>query len=255
MFIPPVMSNSWLTIIERCNVELHWGLDQAARERYARALAYVADPETSAAQARVIAVNYHADHQQVLLLRDAHHPAHDGAWQAWAGQVLAVLRSADLAWSSDGAIDVEDLAQIGRAELARALPTFRYHSRFSSWAYRVVVQALHRHVRDSQASKRAIRPDSLDQLIASAQLPATDERPEQHAEARDLQRLVWQVLGSQQDKRLASMFELSALNDKRASEIGALMQLSPSRVRALLQHCRSLLQADPSIRAWIEEAC
>ncbi len=91
--------------------------------------------------------------QTVAALRDARQAGHEQAWQQWMHQALLILRRAGLAWSSDQAVDSDDLAQIARAELVRALPSYRYQSRLFIWANRVVVQIARRHLRDSRRSK------------------------------------------------------------------------------------------------------
>ncbi len=60
------------------------------------------------------------------------------------------------------------------------------------------------------------------------------------------------ILAEQPDQRLGHLFYLWAVEDRRSAEIGALVHLHPSRVRALLQQIRLLLRDHPAIRAWQE---
>lgn len=241
-------------VVSTCNDELAWGLRGDVVRRYAAELAAVLDGARAPEELRAAALNYHADHDQVAALRDALHPAHARAWEGWMYQVVGVLRRAGMAWSDDPAIDVEDLAQVARADLARALPSYRYESRFSSWAYRVVVQSATRQIRRARAEKRAVRPASLDQAEVSALIPDPAADPESIARARLLAERVAAVLSAQPDQRLLVIFQQWSLEERGTAEIGALVRLHPSRVRALLARAREALRADPAIRAWLDGA-
>jgi RNA polymerase sigma factor (sigma-70 family) len=242
-----------LAAVEECNATLRWGLEPAACQRYADAITPCLAAAATADQIHDVVANYHADHQAVAALRDARQSGHEQAWREWMHQALLILRRAGLAWSSDQAIDSDDLAQIARAELVRALPSYRYQSRLYIWANRVVVQIARRHLRDSRRSKRAARPDSLDQLVEIEEAPpdaAHDTEAIVHT--RQLYSLIMTILAEQADQRLGYLFHLWAVEDRRSAEIGALVQLHPSRVRALLQQIRQLLRDHPAIRAWQE---
>jgi RNA polymerase sigma factor (sigma-70 family) len=237
-------------VIRACNDELAWNLNEEHVQSYTTALARCLDPATPPDLLRAAAVNYHADHALVAAMRDALHPGHDSSWDGWMRQVLGVLRRAGVAWSDDPAIDLEDLAQVARAELARALPAYRFQSRFSSWAYRVVVQSAARQIRHARAEKRSARPDSLHQAPGVDALVATVADPELAAQGRLLAERVAAVLAAQPDRRLLSIFQQWALEERGTAEIGAVVRLHPSRVRALLAQARQALRADPVIQAW-----
>lgn len=235
---------------ERCSAALCWNLDAATCQRYARALAVLLDEQIADERLQAALLNYHAEHATVAALSDARQAGHERAWQQWMAQVLAILRHERMDWSSDLAIDSEDLAQIARAELVRALPSYRYQSSLSVWAYRVVVQAVSRHIRDSRRAKRAARPDSLDQMLSSqAPLPAA-AGAEAIVDARQLYGLVRAILGAQPDPRLLHIFHLWAIEERRVAEIGDLVRLHPSRVRALLAQTRQVLRAHPALQEW-----
>src|SRR5262249_37742412 len=153
-----------------------------------------------------LALHYHQDHALVQALLQHGHAQHDRAWNAWFGQVIPILRHAGLAWLDDAAIDLEDLAQAARAELARALPSFRYASRFSTWAHQVIVQSTQRFIRDRQALKRAGRPTSLEQTRVDDLPVRAADRPEAEAHARVLAALINDILIAQPDPRLAQIF-------------------------------------------------
>ena len=136
-----------MAAVEECDAALRWGIDAAERQRYAATMTTFLADDAADDQLRDIAANYHADHATVAALRDQAALIHERLWEEWMRQVLLVLRRAGLAWSSDGAIDSDDLAQIARAELVRALPSYRYQSRFTIWASRVVVRTMRRLIR------------------------------------------------------------------------------------------------------------
>ena len=167
------------------------------------------------------------------------------------GQVLAILRRAGLDWSDDQAIDIDDLAQVARMGLFKALPRYRYASRFSTWAYQVIIQCAQRYIRDLHAQKRAGRPQSLDQLPPVDTPIPPPEQPEHIVDAHMLMAHIDSVLATQPDPRLPAIFRLWAEEDQRVVTIGQHIQLSPSRVRALLHEIRVLLQQDPILQVWL----
>lgn len=240
-------------MVESCNETLGWGLDKRANERYVDALIQLVDEQVAHDELRTRLVNYHADHEQVEALRDALHPQHVAAWQQWTQQILGVLRANGLAWSADAAVDLEDLAQFVRAELVRALPSYRYRSRLSSWVYQLAVQSVVRQVRYAHAAKRATRPDPLDALAEHSGAPDPADGPELLARAGLLAEQVGAILAAQPDQRLGYIFYLWAVKEKSTAEIGALVQLHASRVRALLAQARQLLRAHPAIQAWHDD--
>lgn len=239
------------TMLAHLNDQLGWGLSLTTQRTYCHALhAYLPTP-CSDTHLRQVICNYHLDHTTVAALMQPYYPGHDAAWTAWMGQVLAILRRAGLAWTDDQAIDAEDLAQIARMALVESLPRYHYASRFSTWAYQVIVQRVQRYVRDLHAQKRAGRPQSLDQLPPiDTPLPPL-EQPEDVVNARVLAAHIDAVLAAQPDPRLLAIFRLWAHADQRVVTIGQHIQLSPPRVRALLQEIRTVLQHDPVLQAWL----
>lgn len=236
-------------LIGECNRQFVWHLDAVTCERYARALTPLltdAPPEL----ARSIVQHYHMDHRLVAALRDRRHPSHDDTWRQWSLQVIGILRRAGLDWSRDSAVDLEDMAQIARGDLARALPSYRYQSRFISWAYSVVVRSVQRHIRATQARRRAAPVTSLD---AQTTPPPADHALPHHeaaANARLLAEQIAAVLGEQRDQRLLPIFRLWAMEERTSAEIGTLIGLHESRVRALLKQARAILRNDATIQRW-----
>lgn len=239
-------------ILTLLNDELGWRLSAVAQQRYCIALAALFPSTSSVTFVRRVLVNYHTDHVQVEAMRYATHAQHDAAWHAWMPQVLAILRSAGLGWPTEAAYDLEDLAQVARAELLRALPSYRYASRFSTWAHQVIVQSVRRYRRDLGALKRAGRPQSLEAL-PEIEIPiGSTIHPEAIAEARALLQMIDARLFTQPDRRLREIFRLWVVEDLRVEEIGRQVQLSASQVRALISHIRQILRDDPAIGTWLE---
>jgi len=240
-------------MIRRIDQELGWRLAESEHESYAAHLRPHIPEECTDDQLRRIALNYHADHALVEALQDRQHRQYEAAWSTWIAQVLPILRKAGLDWSSDTIFTSEDLVQIARIELVRAIPSFRYASRLSTWAHQVIVQSVQRAIRDSQALKRAIRPDSLEQLPHVDVSIGDAEHPEAATAARVLAERLAAVLEEQADQRLARIFHLWAVADLRVEEIGKIVHLHPSRVRALLLQARQILRAAPEIQSWHQD--
>jgi RNA polymerase sigma factor (sigma-70 family) len=238
--------------VDACDLAQHWGLSPAVRAHYALAVAGLCTSDATPADLNALVINYHLDHEVIEVLRNAAHSEHEPAWRVWMGQVVAILRAEGMAWSNDPTVDVEDLAQIARAEVVRALASYRYRSRASVWLYSVVARCIAKYIRDSRAQKRAQRPDSLYRQDGEV-LPIVDERteqPEAAARARLLLARIRAVLAAHPDGRLAAMFHLWAVEDRQVAEIGEHFGLHPSRVRALLKQAREALQQDDTIRDW-----
>lgn len=254
MCVSPVSSdaqNRCRRLIVVCAAERGWALDPPTIERYITALTPLLE-DLDAELQRSVVINYHQEHPILAALSDHSHPDYAVGWEGWAVQTFAVLRRAGVEWSHDQALATEDLVQEALADLARALPSFRYQSRFSSWAFSVLVQSARRQIRFSNAQRRAGRPDSLQQLSDDQEPIEPIAYHEHTTTTRLLVAQIDAVLGEHRDDRLVRIFRLWALEDRTSAEIGALVQLHESRVRALLKQARTHLQAHPAIRAWAE---
>ncbi|NCC37759.1 MAG: sigma-70 family RNA polymerase sigma factor [Chloroflexia bacterium] len=236
-------------IISACNQAYGWQLDAFTYEYYVHALTPLITAVPPERQSMVV-LHYHLDHRMVAALRDAHHPAHHETWVKWSQQVLGVLRRAGIDWSRDGSLELDDLAQIARGDLAQALPSYRYQSRFLSWAYSVVVRSAHRYVRMSRAQRRSAPSVSLDLLTTTRSGEALAVSHEETTYARLLATRVQAVLAAHADQRLLPIFRLWAVEERTSAEIGSLVNLHESRVRALLKLARTVLRNDPVIRQW-----
>jgi len=237
--------------VTELNHERQWGLDLAQQMHYAAALAAVHPNGCPEVILGRVVVAYHLDHKLVQALADHNHHAHLSAWLSWMPQVLAVLRHAGLGWSNDAASDLDDLAQVASLELARSLANYRYESRFSSWAFQVIVRSVRNELRTHQAKKRSGQMVYIEGSGAFEVPLADDAHPESITAVRLLISLANTTLAKQPDKRLAGIFRLWALEDRRVVEIGAKVGLSPARVRVLLAQIVDLLRNDVKIRAWL----
>lgn len=236
-------------VIRTCDQQYGWQLDALTYEGYVCALTPLMAlvlPERRPG----MALNYHLDHRIVSALGDARHPAHNDTWAHWSRQVLGVLRRSGLDWSRDSAIELDDLAQVARGDLAQALPSYRYQSRFLSWAYSVVVRSAHRHLRVSYAHRRSAPLVSLEALTTPLPVEALTPHHEDVTYARLLAARIHAVLSAQSDQRLIAIFRLWALEEHTSAEIGVLVDLHESRVRALLKLARTVLRNDPTLQQW-----
>ena len=229
-----------------------WGLDATAAHALAEiALAYI-HPEIGDTQLCTVILNLHRDLPTVEALCLHGSAVHHQEWENWMGQARAILRKAHLDWARDGAVDLDDLAQIALLELSRALPSFRYQSRFSTWAYKVITRGVQRHLRGMSAQKRAgeidvaTDPQTLEHTIGA------DELPEAQAEAHHLTTTIFAELMIALGSRNAEVFRLWACDDLSAEMIGQRMGLSVARVYAVISHARIYLRGRATIRDWRE---
>lgn len=237
-------------MIARLNREQEWGLSETQIKRYAAGLAPCLQGACSDATLRTMIINYHRDHTAVEVLVEAGHQQHFEQWNDWMEAVLRILTSKGLDWSTDKAVNLDDLSQIALTELAHSIQSFRYQSRFSTWAYQVIVGSVRRHIRDSLAGKRAQRPESFDLLTDGEALIQLQDHPEIVSAGQLLVEQTLAILSTQPDRRLKDIFELWAVHDRSIEEIGRVFQLHPSRIRALLQQARQVLRDHPTIRTW-----
>jgi RNA polymerase sigma factor (sigma-70 family) len=246
--------HAWcIALIHRLNHEREWLLSPNDEQLLAASvLPYLPDECSEARLIQTVTAYYH-DHQLVAALHHPNHADHNTAWEAWRSQVAAILRHANLLWSSDQAIDEDDLIQMACTELANALPKFRYASRFSTWARTVVVQRIQRHVRDSLARKRAQRPQSLDDdTVEMSAVLDTSEPIVTQAEASALSQMIESLLAAHPDQRLTTIYQLWIEQDQRIEDIGNLIHVHPSRIRQLIGHMRHFLREHAEFQAWLD---
>jgi RNA polymerase sigma factor (sigma-70 family) len=239
-------------ILGALNVELGWRLDMDKQHAYMAVLSGLLTGTPNDATLRTLIEHVHADHELVRALRDSVDPQHDAAWTTWSAHAVRIAQRHAFGAVGDPLVDADDLAQLALEELAQALPSYRYASRFSTWAYTVIARRVQRYVRDSRAAKRAGRPTALDdQSIGHLTIDAAPiEAP---AEAHALLELILDVLSQETDQRLAHIFYLWVVEEQRLVQIGRQLQLSAGRLSILIGQARRILQRNPAILAWIDQ--
>ncbi len=233
--------------------ELAWKLDMDRQHAYVAAMLPYLPEQCADADLRRIVLNYHQDHALVGALLDRANPRYEQVWIEAIGQVVRMALHQGHAPASGAMVDGDDLAQVALEALIRALPSFHYASRFSTWAYAVVGRSIQRYLRDLHASKRHRQVESLELYHELNDIPAADVQPEAHSEASALAALIEHVLAEHTDARLAYIFQLSTRDELRLAQIGQLVHLSPSRVSIVLAQARELLRQSPELRAWLGE--
>ncbi|HMQ34645.1 MAG TPA: sigma-70 family RNA polymerase sigma factor, partial [Chloroflexaceae bacterium] len=137
-------------------------------------------------------------------------------------------------------------------ELARSLPSYRYASRFSTWAYQVICRGVQRHLRDMAAKKRAAEIERGVDLMALAMPTSEAEHPESQARGHALAALVERELSAALGPRNAAVFGLWAQEDHSAEMIGRQLGLSTARVYAIIAQARQYLRGLATIQHWHE---
>jgi RNA polymerase sigma factor (sigma-70 family) len=240
-------------VVAALNDEMRWQLAAAEQQRYVDKLVTLKDlSPVSDTELRAIVTRYHSDHELVERLRDRQHPLHNESWQSWLNQVARFLQSNGFGRTSlMTTIDIEDLTQHACAEVAKALPSFQYGSRLSTWIFQVASRSVQRYLRDQRAKKRTVNQISLDLNPLLGQQSDESMLPESELDGRGLLELIVQRLSSLSDKRSREIFLLWAAHDQTTADIGKRVHLSPQRVRALVAEVRTLLQQDPELLAWL----
>jgi RNA polymerase sigma factor (sigma-70 family) len=238
-------------MVAALNAELGWHLEAHQQQTYVTALLQYLPILPAEMELRRVVITYHQDHEVVEALRDHASPEYETTWAHWYAQVLRILRYQGFGAPDDPLADTQDLAQTALEELIRALPTYRYASRLSTWAYTVISRSALRCLRDHNAAKRNGKPESLDHRPElDIALGATDS-PEAQSEARALNELIDALLSSHDDQRLAEMFHMWMIEDQRLADIARRMHLSPARVSVMIEQICQLLRRDPEILAWV----
>ena len=208
-------------------------------------------PQTSSESQIYTALrNMCRDHTMVEALRSAQHLNHGPAWANWFGHARAILHHAGLNWTHDDTVDMDDLAQIALLELTRSLPSYRYASRFSTWAYQVITHGVQRHLRDLAAKKRVGVIDRSTDPLELAVPISEAELPETQVTGRALASLVETELTTAMGARNATVFRLWAHNDLSAEMIGQQVGLSSARIHAIIAQARRHLQQHPAVQGW-----
>ncbi|MFO7169244.1 MAG: sigma-70 family RNA polymerase sigma factor [Chloroflexota bacterium] len=248
----------YLNLIQRLNAELRWGLSSATLARYSERVAQIWPPPAplSDNQMRTIIVNYHLDHRVVEALRDRADPEHERCWAMWIEHATHILvgRFANIREASAATMSEQDLSQEAMHDLWHALQSFRYESRFQTWAFTVISNCYIRVYRSARAQKRRATHGviSLDSLPSQAEVieDSAGHTPEDEAVGTALADLISQILVQHPDGRLHRIFELWAHGDQPLRSIGEQLHLSIPRVHALLNQALALLRQEDRLRTW-----
>jgi RNA polymerase sigma factor (sigma-70 family) len=200
---------------------------------------------------------YHTEHQLVEALLDRSNPDHATHWTEWTQQALRWLKIKCAPFlGDDGAISLDDLVQEAMIDLWRGLRTYRYRSRFQTWAFTVIANCLTRHYRTYQTKKRGAFPhtQSLDAMIAIGEtlFDRATPAPDDVALSDGLAALLQQVLGQHPDVRLRAIFQLWAFEEQTLRAIGERLNLSATRVHGLLAQAITLLRQELASHDWVE---
>jgi RNA polymerase sigma factor (sigma-70 family) len=227
-----------------------WNLSSEQETAYAQAIAaYIPEPYNDAQLQRLVRY-YYLDHQEVQALRDAQNLGHQEAWAQWPQQALRFLRDANLDWVSDSAVDVEDLVQIALKELHVAIASYHFSSRFSTWAYTVILRAARHTVRAQHAAKRRGTLIAIDDPETATYLSMHSDDPAVMAQSAALITVINGILAERGGPRWVEIFQCWAQEDKRLVDIGQQVGLSAGRVSMLLDQMLRLLRDHVDIREW-----
>lgn len=201
--------------------------------------------------------NYHQDHMLVEALRGADPRASAERWTEWSTIVLRILaqRFGGQQLRGDPSAHLSDVQQDALLDLWRGLRTFRYQSRFHTWATTIVVNCAVRRLRSGSAQKRDAKLTQPIDTAASVVDSLPDEQailPEQAALSAELSAIVRQVLEAQPDERLRVVFELWVVDRQSMRAIGERLHLSPARIHALFHQAIDLIRQRLYADGWLD---
>lgn len=224
-----------------------WGLSETQIAAYAERIVSQAPATPLAIPLELVVRYFHRDHALYDALRDEDSPQHAPGWAWVQREITRTAQIKGLGWSRDRSVELDDLVQTVQAEVARALPDYRFASSLRTWLQSVTVRRLRRFHRDSLAAKRAVVPEPLE--AASEQAFEWNEL-EHELMAGALLEEIARVLRAAGDPRYVTIVRLALVDDHTSQEIGERLRLHPSRVRALLKLARTHLREDTALRAW-----
>lgn len=134
--------------------------------------------------------------------------------------------------------DAEDAAQEALLSAWRGLPNFRMEARFSTWLYRLGVNAANDLLR---RRNRRENERSLEDEEGHLQVADAASSPQEEAEKAEIRRGVRKAIGqlSPEHRQVLILREFSELSYE---EIGQALELSPGTVRSRLARARLALR-------------
>lgn len=241
-------------MIAALDAEQDWRLSPEQQRAYLVALSDVGGLPADANKLRRVVLNYHHDHTLVAQLRDSSNPYHHDAWNGWVSQAARILHTTQLGSQRDLLGSAEDLVQVALEDLVRALPSFRYASRLSTWAFAVIAHSAQRYMRDLYAGKRNGQTEPIELSAAQWYAAPAQGEPASVAEIEALVALIDALLAAAPDPRWQTIFRLWVHQDLRLIDIARQLRLSQSRVSRMLTQLTALLREHPEIRAWLDQA-
>lgn len=134
--------------------------------------------------------------------------------------------------------DAEDAAQEAFLSAWRALPNFRMDAQFSTWLYRLTVNAATDLLRRRSREKAG---PSLDD--AQVELPLSDgaPTPEERAEQSERKEMLYRAIAalSENHRKILVLREINGLDYQ---EIGQVLELTPGTVKSRLARARRELR-------------
>lgn len=235
-----------------------WGLSRKELRDYIEHLVHIHPDIQHFADdhLRTVLSNYHADHRHVRALSDQGDPHHLELWENWSRQVVRLVAAR---LRANAAIDIatiaiDDLAQEVLSDIWQALPTFRYESRFQTWIFTVVANRIARSFRTATTKKRspAEGTQSLERIVGLdlVEHPAAPST-EDVAMENSLELLLQRILAEHPDARLQRVFHLWMYDDQPLRVIGDQLNLSVSRVHALLNNALTILRSEQRLKSWL----
>lgn len=241
-------------MIGTLNAEQGWRLTANQQRAHLAALTALGRLPADAGKLRRLVHNYHHDHQQVAALSDSANPQHHDAWRDWVDKAARILHTKQQIGQRDLLGSAEDLVQVALEDLVRALPSFRYASRLSTWAFAVIAHSAQRYTRDLHAAKRNGQTEPIELSAAQWYAAPAQGEPASVAEIEALVALIDALLAAAPDPRWQTIFRLWVHQDLRLIDIARQLRLSQSRVSRMLTQLTALLREHPEIRAWLDQA-
>lgn len=152
-----------------------------------------------------------------------------------------------LAWSMVKDDDLAaDVVQDAFLNMYRKLDSFKGNSKFSSWAYRVIVNAalmkLRKKKRRSEVALEALGPTFLDDGHHAATVPQWRVRADKAALNQELRDKIIAAVDELEPK-YQTVFILKEVEGLSLEEIGDVMELSVPAVKSRLHRARLFLRA------------
>lgn len=133
--------------------------------------------------------------------------------------------------------DAEDIAQEAFLSAWKALPRFRMDASFSTWLYRLTVNAavdlLRRRERDPGSCST--------EDPAAVRLTDPSPTPEEQVQQKERQKLIWQAVATltENHRKILLLREIGGLDYR---EIGEALELTPGTVKSRLARARRELR-------------